>query len=826
MPRRATLLDFLPDFARYGRRESLVFDDGYRVRRYSYDDVDRAIHACAARLHAEGIGRGDRVLFWAESQPEWLVAFWSCLRLGAVVVPLEPRSSPDFVQRVERIVEPRLAFVGDELEAELSPGIRVWRLGHVPWEGEGSLPEVAIAPDDTVEVVFTSGTTAEPKGVVITHRNILANLVPVEEEIQKYRNYARIASPIRFLNLLPLSHLFGQALAFYIPQMLGGIVVFMRGYGPAEILGLIRRERISLLVGVPKMLDVLRAHILRAFPETHAATTAGAHGSVLRRWWRYRRVHRAFGFKFWSFLVGAAPLPPDLEEFWSRLGFLVVQGYGLTETAPIASLNHPFSAHKGSVGKTIKGVEVKIAPDGEILVRGENVSHAYYNAPDETSTAFEDGWLRTGDVGRVDEQGRLYVLGRKKDMIVTPEGLNVFPEDVEHVLNTIPGVRESAVIGLTSGSEERPHAVLVVEPRVEPAQVVDAANRQLADHQRIRSWSVWTDGALPRTEGTGKLKRRAVRERVFDDRPGTGTQTGGSVEQVIARFAGQRPVSEATALDELGLSSLERVELMVALEDRFRAPIDETAYTRARTVADLQRLVEQPSLAPEPITFPRWSRSWWARALRRVNLPLWIMPMTRVFAWISTEGREHLRSLQGPVIFASNHQSYMDTPVIYAALGRVRYRTAVAMRKEFFAAHFDPAAHTPMERFRSTLAYTLACLFFNAFPLPQREAGARQTLRYTGELLSGGYSVLIFPEGIMTATGEIGRFQPGIGMMAARLGAPVIPIRLTGVDRVLYRTWKMARIHRVKVRFGPAIHLQGDDPAMLASRVEEAVKRL
>ena len=163
---------------------------------------------------------------------------------------------------------------------------------------------------------------------------------------------------------------------------------------------------------------------------------------------------RLFGLKFWGFVVGAAPLDAELEAFWGELGFAVIQGYGLTETAPIVTLNHPFGTKRGSVGKAIAGVEMKIAQDGEILVRGENVTSGYFNAAGETARAFEDGWFHTGDIGEVAPDGQLFIRGRKKEMIVTPEGLNVFPEDVERVLNHLPGVRDSAVVGITAGGQE------------------------------------------------------------------------------------------------------------------------------------------------------------------------------------------------------------------------------------------------------------------------------------------------------------------------------------------------------------------------------------
>jgi long-chain acyl-CoA synthetase len=283
--------------------------------------------------------------------------------------------------------------------------------------------------------------------------------------------------------------------------------------------------------------------------------------------------------KFWAFVVGAAPLPPEVEEFWLRMGFAVIQGYGLTETAPIVTLNHPFRTSKGSVGTPIGGVEVRIADDGEILVRGENVTSGYYE-PDPGSRipdpVFDsDGWFHTGDIGERDEQGRIFIKGRKKEMIVTPEGLNVFPEDVERTLNALPGVRESAVVGVAQGGEERVYAVMVLDPGEDKDAVVRTANSRLQDHQRIRGASVWSTGSLPRTEGTRKLKRAAIRDWVQAGEKPVTVGGGDSLESLIARFAHGRDINSTTTLEELGLSSLERVELMIALEDRFQTRLDE-----------------------------------------------------------------------------------------------------------------------------------------------------------------------------------------------------------------------------------------------------------
>jgi long-chain acyl-CoA synthetase len=210
-----------------------------------------------------------------------------------------------------------------------------------------------------------------------------------------------------------------------------------------------------------------------------------------------------------------------------------------------------------------------------------------------------------------------------------------------------------------------------------------------------------------------------------------------------------------------------------------------------------------------------------------VSLATWILPLARLFARIEVEGREHLEALDGPVMFASNHQSHMDTPVILAAMpGRLRARVAVAMAKEFFKPHFFPDQHTRRQWFTNSLNYYLAACFFNAFPLPQREAGTRETLRYIGELLGSHFSVLIFPEGRRTDAGEIHPFRPGIGMIGSRLNVPVVPVRLDGVHKVLHQKARMATRGRVTVKFGAPLILRGDDYAELAREVERAVRAL
>jgi long-chain acyl-CoA synthetase len=844
---RRTLIDFFDDLAAIDG-EFLVYDDGYRTWSVSYRDLVESAHAFAARLRHAGIGKGQAVAIWSENRPEWIIALWGCLLEGAVLVPIDYRASAAFLLRVADIVQARAILIGDVVDrSEVAATGNLWTLSELRHLGvrdsglgvrdSGPGESRTASADDTAEIIFTSGATAEPKGVVITHRNILANIIPIEKEIAKYKHWAKPFLPIRFLNLLPLSHMFGQAMATFVPPMLPGQVIFTRSYAPDDVLKQIRDRKISVLVCVPKILEVLRDHVIRLALESASPPPKKMHW--MRRWWYYRRVHRLFGFKFWAMVVGAAPLDPDLEGFWGRLGFVVIQGYGLTETAPIVTLNHPFHAAQGAVGKPIAGVEVRIADDGEILVRGENVTRGYFNAPAETEAAFKDGWFHTGDVGEFDNKGQLHIRGRKKEMIVTPEGLNVFPEDVEQALNAQPGVRESAVVGATvpGSTAERVHAVVVLEPGTDLDQAVRAANAQLGDHQKIRATAVWTAGELPRTEGTRKLKRRELKAWLANaggDRPTDRQGQGRTVASVLSRFAPGRTVAASTTIDELGLTSLERVELMMALEEAFQVTIDEGRFSAAKTVGDLEALTDplvggEPATVTltEPIDFPSWNRTLPARALRRASLPTWILPLGRVFARVDARGLDHLDRVQGPVIFAANHQSHLDTPVILDALPpKWRYRVAPAMAKEFFKAHFYPEQFTRSAYVKNSTNYYLASLFFNAFPLPQRESGTRQTLRYIGDLVGAGYSILIYPEGRRTQAGEIARFQPGAAMIAARLDIPVIPVKLEGLDRILHQSWKFPQRGQASVTFGAPISLKGNDYAALAAELEAAVRNL
>jgi long-chain acyl-CoA synthetase len=824
------LLDFFDRYVQ-GRWTALLHDDGLRQWSYSADELRAAAEAFAQRIHDAGLQPGDRLVIWSDSRPEWVAAFWGAMLRGVAVIPLDARASPDFLRRIVTVAAPRGIVAHDGVDTSVVPSsVLRWRLRDIHWlDAPLNTSRVEAGPDTVAEIVFTSGTTGDPKGVVITHRNIMTNIMPIERAALQYGRYLWPLRPLRFLGLLPLSHMFGQALTVFFPPLVQATSVFIKGFSPQEIVSQIRRHRITLAVAVPRLLDLLRAHV-HLLTETSQAPAPSAQ-PLVRRLWRHRNVHRLFGWKFCGFVVGGARLDPEIEEFWRGLGFAVIQGYGLTETAPIVAWNDPFRIAHGTVGVPLEGVEVRIAPDGEVLVRGASVSPGYLNAPEETRSAFEDGWFHTGDLGSFDETGHLRIRGRKKDVIVTAEGVHVLPEDVERVLEDVAGVREAAVVAHMDGGE-RIHAVLVVESGTDAAAVVRQANARLESHQRIRHFSVWPGPALPRTEAIRKLKREEIRRWVAEGALTAASPSPGvdDVERVLARYTQGQAVTPRTTLDELGLTSLDRIELTMALEEQTGVGMSEAAVAASQTIGDLRRAIDEASTTgtiQEAFPFPRWTRRLWARIIRDVGQALWILPLASIFMQRRVEGLEHVAQLRGPVIFAANHQSHFDTPAILLSLPlRWRRHLAVAMAKEFFDPHFVASAYGFRERVTSGALYGLAALFFNAFPLPRTGPGTRDTLRYAGELAAAGLSILIFPEGHRTEHGEIGRFQPGVGMMASRLQLPVVPIRLEGLDRVLHQTWRWPRRGRVRVSFGPSLELQGDDYLALADRVERAVSSL
>jgi long-chain acyl-CoA synthetase len=838
----STLVKYIESFYRRGDEIAYVHSRGYRTIRWSYRAVATGARRFARELESRGVNKGDRVLLWGGNCAEWVVSFLGCVLRGAVVVPMDRVAAPDFALRVHRQVEARLCVCSQELAD---------RLGDVPLFKLEELAETMVQDgpeqhcpdnlkrDDTVEIVFTSGTTAEPKGVVISHKNILANLEPFETEISRYIKYERPFHPLRFLNLLPLSHVFGQFLGIFIPQLLGATVIFQDSLNPTEVVRTIKREKASVLVAVPRMLESLREKITRdqQGANEHARfqrdfrEAEGQH--FLRRWWRFRKIRREFGWKFWALISGGAALDAETEQFWGRLGFAVIQGYGLTETTSLVSVNHPFRLGKGSIGKVLPGREIRLAEDGEILVRGENIASSYLQEKEAKPVVGDEGWFHTGDMGEMDAAGNLYFKGRRKNVIVTPEGMNIFPEDLEAALRRQPEVRDCVVVGLAVGGNAEPCAVLILkEAGIEAEPIVKRANLALAEHQHMRHWAVWPDDDFPRTS-TQKPRLNLIGEFVQSTIKGRrpAPPAGDALADLIGRVTGRagfRRSPDASLSADLHLSSIERVELLGALEDRFQIDLNESTFTAATTIGDLERMLRQPAARRSEYPYPRWATSWPVSIVRFAVYYLLSWPAAMVMARPDIRGREHFRGLKGPILIVSNHITQVDLGFILPALPfRFRHRLKVAMLGEMLRDMRNPPVELGFfRRCVEELSYFLVVGLFNVFPLPQ-QTGFRESFAFAGESADRGYSILVFPEGQRTQEGRLSPFRSGIGMLAKNLDIPVMPIRIDGLFELKRRGKKLAPPGTIKVTIGSAIRFGQDlKPESIAAELERCISDL
>jgi long-chain acyl-CoA synthetase len=922
---RTNLISLLDEFQRYARDVAVVQRRGYRRECWTYAQLANAAVTCALELTELGVGAGDRVILWGPNSAEWMAAFWACLLRGAVAVPVDDGATVEFAARVARETSARL-IIAEHGKPPLDAAIAVLKLedlagmGRKPPRpvvvqqapGEASRPIYELLSDEPItrnhiaQILFTSGTTSEPRGVVLTHGNFLANLEPLEQGIEPYRKYEQWFHPLRFVSLVPLSHVFGQFMGLFVPPLLGATVVLERSANPTEILRTIKRERATALIAVPRMLDGLHAGLLREIQgrgqgEWFRRAFASADGrKFLRRAWRFRRIHRRFGWKFWAFISGGAALSGETEEFFRRLGYAVVQGYGMTETASLISLNHPFRAAQGTIGKVLPGREFRLAEDGEILVRGENVAGGYWEGGGvRLSQEFE--WLRTGDVGELDADGNLRFRGRKKNVIVTPAGLNVYPEDLEGALRKQAGVRDCVVIPVERGENAEACAVLLMDVGGDAAagRAIENANASLAEYQRMRCWVVWPQADFPRT-ATGKPRladvaagareilgsagiaadRTTNREtndltdRGKNGEPddaiaaGTGWRPGklgrssaaplqtvsGELGNFLDQFAradssipqrlkpggGAGPMSELKLRppfspgrieNELNLSSLDRVELMSALEERYQVELSETVFAEAKTVGDVERLLRAPSARRAEYVYPRWALAAPVRWLRLGVYYALVWPATQILGHPKIVGRENLRGLRGPVIVVSNHITRRaDIGLILAALpGRYRHRLATAMGGETLRQMRRPPGNWFFaRRWAHQLGYWLVTALFNVFPLPQL-SGFRESFRYAGECVDRRYSVLVFPEGEVNRSedGAMGKFQGGIGLLAENLDVPVVPMRLDGVWKMKRAGRRFARFGEITVRVGAPITFPADTAAEeIAAQLESMVRSL
>ena len=793
--------------------------DGERAWTYAelWDEAGRM----AGLLREHGVGAGDRVVLWGRNQPRWVVAFLGVIRLGAVAVPLDAQSNDAFLSLVCRAVEPRLTLADARL---------------LPDTGAGTCPRLCLdeldellarqatpvdlprgQPDDLCEIVFTSGSTGQPKGVMLTHRNLASNVTAVSSLMPALPSD-------RLLSILPLSHVFEQTMGLLLPLTGGACVVYPPGRVSADIVRLLGRYRITALLVVPQVLRLMLDGIEREVERRgHARqwrlllALAGRLPMPARRL-LFRRLRARLGGHLRVLICGGARLDPALADAWERLGLPVVQGYGLTETAPCIAGTGIADRRLGAVGRVLPGQQARLGEDGEIQTRGPNVTPGYWRDPAATAVAFVDGWFRTGDIGAFDSDGYLYLRGRVKDMIVLANGLNVHAADIEQALVAEPEIRAAAVVEMPDvAGKPAVHAALIgPESDAAARAAVWRANARLLPHQQVRAWSRWPDECFPQTT-TLKVRKHEVRARLLERRAAMPAQpstvaAGATVTRLIAD-AGQLEPGQITLDqrlgDDLGFDSLARVELALAVENQFGVALADDHLTGATTVGDLAALI-----AAEPVEssrLPAWPRAAWSRWSRAVLQIALLAPLIRLFFRLDTASQPRLPDERGPVILAANHSSHLDSLVVLAALpARQRARVAVAAGADYF--------------FTRRWLGALVGLLLNAFPFA-RQGGAMSGLRVCRQLADEGWWLLLFPEGTRSLDGRIGCFRQGVGHLATEIGATVVPARIDGAHRLWPKGGRWPRPGRVRVRFGQPLRFDSGTSARAATAAIEAAVR-
>jgi long-chain acyl-CoA synthetase len=822
-----TLIDLFNTFEALGDKTAFVNRTGTRRLVVSYRQCHDLSLKMASLLAQKGVEPGDRVLIWGPNSSWWAVAYWGIIIRGAIAVPVDFMSDLARADSIRGLTKAKVVLQSRFKAERISEGTLLlleelqFLLEEVPPIGSVASP----APEDTAQLIYTSGTTGNPKGVMLTHKNLIANVTQINKQVPI------ITPEFTFLSLLPLSHMFEQMGGFFTPLYRGACIVYLGALKPSAIMEALGEEDVYVIMSVPRLMQLLKTTIERELNEKHLAGVfrglaqfASGQSKELRRTLFYP-VQKKFGRNFTVFVSGGAPLDPEVFNFWSNMGFTVLEGYGLTETSPVLCVNTMERQVAGAVGPPLPGVQVKIEQK-ELLARGDNVFPGYYQNEQATRDAFTaDGWFRTGDLGEIGPDGWVVIKGREKELIVTGAGVNVYPDELEGVLNKIPGVKESCVIGLERGGGEEVHAVLLLDQSgAAPEEIVGQANKSLDGMHQITGYTVWKEPEFPKTT-TLKIKKFAVKEVVKKGAEGGDANASrDSLINLLAKVTGTAAAQireESLLVADLGLTSIDRLELVNFLEQEYRLDIDDSQLGLQTRVSDLRQIIAKREKLTRRSHYRFWTNLPWARAVRRFWDTVFHGPLYRSFATLEVHGEAELAQLKGPVFFVANHLSYFDQPsVMFALPPKLRYSCATAAWAEFFFGDYHG-----FNRIWRRFCYEYGSLLFNFFPLPQQQ-GFASAFKFMGKLADNGVSILIFPEGAHTRTGQMQPFQLGLGIMVKELGLPVVPIKIAGTERVLPPEASFPTRGKVTVTFGKPLHFRFEEPAEIVKITQEAVAKL
>ena len=814
----------------FGRLE----EDG--IARTTFFDVRARANATAARLVAKGVKKGDRIVLSGHNHPDWPLAFFGIVRAGATAVPIDPALEPKLFANVVRESGAKVALldekVRDAVASELPPDVTVQLLSEIT-VADAHLPRplVDVHDDDVASLIYTSGTTGTPKGVMLTHANftsLIAALAPLFP----------LGTGDRVLSVLPIHHTFEFTCGMLLPFSRGARVVYLDELKGDRVSQALKEARVTAMVGVPAVWQLLERRILSqvssrgplvekvfdvaADMNRQLSKNTGIDlGKVL-----FGPVHAGLGGNIKYLISGGAALPKDTQELFSGIGLKLIEGYGLTEAAPVLTVAKPGSA-AGQVGKAIPGVTIKIdSPDdngvGEVLAKGPNVMAGYTDPTATKEVKSDDGWLHTGDLGKLDRQGRLVLVGRVKDVIVTTSGENVYPDDLERLIGQVPHIAELAILGVKGRAGGERVACIAVPAdddtldrtaRKERAESSLRAAIGKLPYARQPTIVQLYDAPLPRT-ATRKVKRneaRAILERLMSAtaRPEEGEAPSSPVRVAIAAVKGRKLSEihgESTMGDDLAFDSLSLTELLVALEAKY-GTIEPKDLQNCRTVADVENLVgtERASLRPAAIVKSRYQiegRKEEDEGKKPLVLPTPLQERGKQLIGKFQDlfygdmmkshvtGRAFIPHNRNTIVIA-NHASHLDMGFVRHALGGYGEDIVTLAAQDYF---FEK--NGLQRAFFENLTNLKAV---------DRKGGLRASERQAGEILSSGQTMLIFPEGTRSQDGDLHEFKPLLGHLALTYGVDILPLYLVGTREAMPKGSKIPLKRDLEARIGPPI---------------------
>ncbi len=773
---------------------ALGSEQGLTWRTVDSAELLERVDRLADELAAVGIKVGDRVVLWVPNTwrtPVYLFAIW---KLGAIFVPFDREMNPAAGARIIETVEPRVILAGYGEQPEWGKGQTL-----TEWWEPGSKPDAPSAAtawtrpaEELAAIFFTSGTTGDPKGCMITHANL-------SSQVDALGDIIPLDTSCRLAGILPLSHLFELVCGMLYPLASGAAIHYIPSRRGPDILRVLSEQQITHMTAVPQLLtlmgDALDSQLRDKLPGPIYRALNGLAERVpmaLRRR-LFFIVHRKLGGNLRMLASGGAALPAETQRGWERLGVRVVQGYGASECSPVIACGKADgSTPIGSVGQSIEGTDVKLNPEGELLVKGQNVMRGYWKDPQRTDEVIHDGWYATGDLGSIDQDGNIRLAGRAKDLIVLPSGMNVWPQDVEDTFRAHPAVKDAAVITVPSPTGGATlHAYLIPSgANTDLVSIVAASNGRLAQHQRVATAAWWEDAGFPVTS-TLKVRRHLlpvpeVEVAVVVDSVLASDDPVGQAIAAAARVASVRP--EQT-LGALGLDSLALVDLALGLEEKTGKMVGDQDLSLDMTVEQVREFMAGAAAGEggearlaETLVSARQSL-WpytWGRAFRFLGFPISLLYRFAVTRTLVL-GAEQLSRLPPRVIVAGTHHSFPDMPLVRQGLRKTPARGLAGRLIVATAAQgFGEAG----------LAHLYAKLAFGLYPL--RQYGDRDvSLRGLASLAAAGNPVLIFPQGTHSTSAEEQaddprvRFKPGVAHLASALDAVVVPFGLAGTEEVM-----------------------------------------